>query len=50
MPVDAPEREDDAMAAEGSEPGNRVVVVGVDERAVDVEYRDRLGIVSRRHC
>jgi hypothetical protein len=37
--VDAPEREQLAMLAEGSVPGDGVVVVGVDERAVYVEDR-----------
>jgi hypothetical protein len=35
--VDAPDRQQLAVLAEGAVPGDRVVVVGVDERSVDVE-------------
>ena len=35
--VDAPDREQDLVLAEGAVPGDRVLVVRVDERAVDVE-------------
>jgi hypothetical protein len=35
--VDTPERHHDAVAPERPVPGERVMVVGVDERAVDVE-------------
>ena len=38
--VDAPDRQHDAVVAERAIPRDRVVVVGVDERAVDIEYRD----------
>jgi hypothetical protein len=38
MPVNSPKRQDDAVSAEGPEPGNRVVVVGVDKRPVDIKY------------
>jgi hypothetical protein len=37
--VDPPDRKDDAVLAERPVPGDRVLVVGVDERAVDVEDR-----------
>ena len=37
--VDPPQRRRGAVAAKGSVPGDRVVVVGVDERPVDVEDR-----------
>jgi hypothetical protein len=35
--VDAPDRQRLAVLAERAKPGQRVLVVGVDERAVDVE-------------
>jgi hypothetical protein len=35
--MDAPDRKDDPVLAEGPVPGDGVVVVRVDERAVDVE-------------
>jgi hypothetical protein len=38
--MDAPQRERDLVTTEGAVPRERVVVVGVDERAVDVEDRD----------
>src|SRR5215208_6146127 len=37
VPVDAPDRQHDAMLAERAEPRERVLVVRVDERAVDVQ-------------
>ena len=37
VPVDAPDRQHHLVLAERAVPGDRVVVVGVDERAVDVE-------------
>ena len=37
--VDPPQREHDVVLAEGAVPREGVVVVGVDEGAVDVEYR-----------
>ena len=39
VPVDAPDRQQHPVLAEGPVPGDRVLVVGVDERAVDVEDR-----------
>jgi hypothetical protein len=45
-PVQPPDRNGQVAAAERSEPGQRVVVVRVDERAVDVE--DRSVVLRRR--
>src|SRR5215217_132645 len=39
--VDPPHRHGQAVLAEGAVPGDGVVVVGVDQRAVDVQHRDR---------
>ena len=39
VPVDAPEGENDAVAAESPIPRDDVVVIGVDEGPVDVEDR-----------
>ncbi len=39
VPVDPPQRQDEAVLAEGPEPCDRVVVVRVDQRAVDVQDR-----------
>jgi hypothetical protein len=44
--VNQPDREDDAVPAKRSEPRDRVVVIGVDERPVDVQ--DGYGL--RRHA
>jgi hypothetical protein len=41
VPVDAPDRQDLFVLAEGPVPGQGVVIVRVDERAVDVENRVR---------
>ena len=35
--MDAPDREHEAVLPEGAKPGQRVLVVRVDQRAVDVE-------------
>ena len=40
--VDLPDRRPVAMLAEGAVPGDRVLVVGVDQGAVDVEHDRRL--------
>ena len=49
--VDLPDREDDAVLAKGQIPGHRMVVVRVDERAVDVEQHSGRHLLSatRRH-
>ncbi len=39
MPVDPPDRERDVVSPERPPPGERVVIVRVDKRAVDVEER-----------
>ena len=39
--VDAPYRQHDPVVPERPVPRDRVLVVGVDERAVDIEDRDR---------
>jgi hypothetical protein len=39
--VNQPHRQHDPVPAEGAVPGERVLVVGVDERPVDVEHGDR---------
>ena len=39
--VKPPDREDDAVATKGPVPGQSVVVVGVDERSVNVENGGR---------
>src|SRR5436309_490982 len=48
--VDAPDREHDSVLPEGAIPGDRVVVVRVDERAVDVQQdgprHDYFGVAS----
>ena len=41
--VDPPHRQGQPVLAERPVPGDGVVVVGVDQRAVDVQHRDRLG-------
>jgi hypothetical protein len=41
VPVDPPEREDDALLRERAVPRDDVVVVRIDERSVDVEDRGR---------
>jgi hypothetical protein len=38
-PVDAPDRQNDSVPKKRAVPRERVLVVGVDERAVDVEQR-----------
>ena len=42
--VDAPDRQHDVVLRERAEPRERVLVVGVDERAVDVEDGDVDGV------
>jgi hypothetical protein len=37
MTVQTPNREHDVVLPEGSVPAQRVLVVGIDERAVDIE-------------
>jgi hypothetical protein len=39
--VQAPDREHDVVLPEGAIPAERVVIVGVDERSVDVQERRR---------
>ena len=46
--MDPPQWQHDAMVPERAIPRDRMVVVGIDERAVDVEYRDGHGSSARR--
>jgi hypothetical protein len=46
--VDAPHWQDDLMPPERSIPGKRMLVVGVDQRAIDVEHSDCHGRGSTR--
>lgn len=41
MPVDAPHWQHDLMSPERSIPGKRMLIVGVHQRSVDVEHRNR---------
>ena len=46
VPVDAPQRQDEAVRPERAVPGDRVVVVGVHQRAVDVHHRRGHGLCA----
>ena len=51
VPVDAPQRQDEPVRAERAVPGERVVVVGVHQRAVDVQDRRGHGVyATERAC
>jgi hypothetical protein len=45
--MNPPQGQGDPVLSESPKPGQRVLVVGVDERPVDIEYRDQEVLRSR---